>query len=181
MEQSATAGTQVERLSRNHDTSDFTCGVEALDRFLQRHAQQGMDQGLSNTLVVVAEGRVIAYATLGVGTLQPEEASARLSKGMPAYPQPMLVLQRLAVDQAHQGQGLAALLVLHAAAMACRMADAARLPGQTKAVPVRGLMIHAKNEAAKAFYARFDITEESPVDPYLLMVLVKDLRKALGL
>jgi hypothetical protein len=53
-----------------------------------------------------------------------------------------------------------------------RVAEAADIVG------VRAVMVHAIDDAARGFYEHFDF-EPSPVDPFLLLLLLKDLRKAL--
>ena len=45
-------------------------------------------------------------------------------------------------------------------------------------VDVRAVMVHAIDDAARRFYQHFEF-EESPVDPYQLLLLVKDLRKGI--
>ena len=40
---------------------------------------------------------------------------------------------------------------------------------------LRALLVHAKDDQARAFYERFDFIP-SPTDPYHLMVLLKDVR-----
>jgi GNAT superfamily N-acetyltransferase len=43
-------------------------------------------------------------------------------------------------------------------------------------VGVRALLVHAKDDPARAFYQRYDF-EPSPTDPYHLFLLVKDIRR----
>ena len=47
-------------------------------------------------------------------------------------------------------------------------------------VGVRAVVVHAIDEAARQFYMHFEF-EESPVDPYQLLLLLKDLRRAVGI
>ena len=42
---------------------------------------------------------------------------------------------------------------------------------------LRAEVVHAKDESAKRFYAKFGF-EPSPIDEFHLMLLLKDLRKA---
>ena len=44
---------------------------------------------------------------------------------------------------------------------------------------LRALVVHAKDEAARSFYERFDFVP-SPSDPLHLFVLIKDLKRILG-
>lgn len=45
-------------------------------------------------------------------------------------------------------------------------------------VAVRAVLVHAIDDAARRSYLHFDL-EESPHDPYQLLLLLKDLRKAI--
>ena len=45
-------------------------------------------------------------------------------------------------------------------------------------VGVRAVMVHAIDDAARKFYEHFNF-DSSPIDPFQLMLLLKDVRKAL--
>ncbi|MCX5949380.1 MAG: N-acetyltransferase, partial [Cyanobacteria bacterium] len=47
---------------KRHDRSGFACGEPALDAFLQRHAQQNMRKGISQTWVLVPQDEPITIA-----------------------------------------------------------------------------------------------------------------------
>ena len=51
-----------------------------------------------------------------------------------------------------------------------RIAEAADI------VAVRAVMVHAIDQAARGFYEHFEF-EPSPVNPFQLLLLLKDLRK----
>ena len=85
-------------------------------------------------------------------------------------PIPVVVLGRLAVARSHQGQGLGRALFQDAARRVIHAAEA---------IGIRGLLVHALNEEAKAFYLRLGL-DESPLEPMTLMVTIADLRAALG-
>jgi len=55
-----------------------------------------------------------------------------------------------------------------------------RIDGAADIIGVRAVLVHAKDEAARAFYQRFDFVP-SPVDPLQMFLLMKDVRHALGL
>jgi predicted N-acetyltransferase YhbS len=77
-----------------------------------------------------------------------------------------LVLARLAVDLGEQGQGLGKGLLKDALLRALQASDIAGL---------RAVVVHAKDERARAFYQTFGF-EPSPLDDLHLMLLMKDLR-----
>ena len=72
------------------------------------------------------------------------------------------------MDRTQQGKGLGKALLFDALS---RIEEAADI------VAVRAVTVHAIDDAARCFYQHFGL-EESPVDPYQLLLLLKDLRKA---
>ena len=94
-----------------------------------------------------------------------------LRKGAGRHPIPVVLLTRLGVDVQAQGLGLGAALVRDAL---IRVAAAADVIG------VRALLIHAESDRARAFYEHIAEFEPSPTDPLHLVLLIKDLRRALG-
>jgi hypothetical protein len=46
-------------------------------------------------------------------------------------------------------------------------------------VGVRVVLVHAKDDGPRAFYMRHGF-EASPINPLQLMILIKDVRKTLG-
>jgi GNAT superfamily N-acetyltransferase len=75
----------------------------------------------------------------------------------------------LAVDLSQQGKGLGKALLFD---VLSRVEEAADIVG------VHAVLVHAIDEPARRFYLHFGF-EESPVDPYQLLLLLKDLRKAI--
>lgn len=52
------------------------------------------------------QGRVVGYHALTAAALEREAASARILKGMPQYPIPVVLLARLAVDESVARRGM---------------------------------------------------------------------------
>lgn len=160
----------VEKLSASHEVDNFDCGKEPLDRFLRRFALVNQTAGGAQTYVVCGgKRRVAGYYSLTVGSVEHAQAPARIARGLAKHPIPVMLLARLAVDKAEQGRGLGKALLKDAL---LRTAQAADIAG------VRALLVHAKDEEARAWYERFDF-EASPTDPYHLFLLMKDLRALL--
>jgi len=72
------------------------------------------------------------------------------------------------VDRTQQGRGLGKALLFDGLT---RIQEAADI------VAVRAVMVHAIDEAARRFYEHFGF-EPSPLDPFQLLLLLKDVRKA---
>jgi GNAT superfamily N-acetyltransferase len=142
-----------------------------LNRYLKRYAWQNQQAGAGQTYVGLVGDEVVVYHTLTVGHVLPEQAPDRVVKGLARHPVPLMVLARLAVDLRWQGTGLGAGLLKDAMLRTVQAADIAG---------IRGMAVHAKDEEARRFYERFDF-EPSPTDPLHLFVLLKDVRKGLGM
>lgn len=158
-----------EHLTPEHDLATFDSGIPALDDWLKRRALANEQAGASRTYVVCAGGRVVGYYALATGGVVQAAATGRVRRNMPD-PVPVMVLGRLAVDQAYQGGGLGADLLRDAI---LRILQAAKLGG------IRAILVHAVSEEAKRFYERHGFVA-SPVDPMTLMITVADAEKALG-
>ena len=158
-----------EPLGKHHRLDDFDCGEPALDDWLKRHALSAQASGSARVFVTTVDDRetVVGYYALAAAQIAPEEATARALKGQPrARPVPAILLARLAVDREHQGAGLGRSLLQDVLLRCVEAADA---------IGARVLLVHAKHDAAKAWYGQFGF-EESPTDPLHLMMLMKDVR-----
>jgi GNAT superfamily N-acetyltransferase len=161
---------RIEKLTRLHAIDGFDCGQEALNRFLVRFALSNQQANASQTYVGLADDAVVGFYTLAVGEVAFEEAPGRLTKGLAHHPVPIMLLARLGVSLNRQGRGVGAGLLKDAMRRTMQAADIAG---------IRAFAVHAKDEAASAFYRHFEFVP-SPTDPLHLFLLVKELRRAAG-
>ncbi len=158
-----------EPLERRHRLDDFDCGEPALDEWLKRHARAAHASGSARVFVATLEDRetVVGYYALAAAQVAPEAATERALKGQPpTRAVPAVLLARLAVDREHQRAGLGRSLLQD---VMLRCVEAA------EAIGARVLLVHAKHEAAKAWYMQYGF-EQSPTDPLHLLMLLKDVR-----
>jgi predicted N-acetyltransferase YhbS len=158
-------------LDAAHDLSTFDCGVPALNDYLTKFALQNLRSQSARTYVATRGASVVGYYTLAAGSVRREETPTRVAKGLAAHPVPVILLARLAVDHREKGKGLGAGLLKDALLRAVQAADI---------VGCRAVMVHAKDDGAKAFYQRFEF-EPSPADPLRLFLLMKDIKASLGI
>jgi GNAT superfamily N-acetyltransferase len=161
-----TSGFRVEKLRRDHPVDGFSCGQAELDRFLLRFAFANQQANASQTYLGLHDAEVVGFYSLVVGEVAYGEAPERLVKGLARHPVPIMLLARLAVSTAWQGRGLGAGLLKDAMR---RTRQAAEIGG------IRAFAVHAKDDAARSFYAKFGFTE-SPTDPLHLYLLVKEMK-----
>ncbi len=155
-----------ERLSPEHDLSDFNSGEQTLDDWLRRRAIQNESSGASRTYVLCAGKKVAGYYSLAVGAAAHADTSGRVKRNMPD-PVPVMILGRLAVDKAFQGQGVGVGLLRDAI---LRTLQAAEIAG------IRALLVHAISEDAKRFYTRCGFMP-SPIHPMTLMITLSEAEK----
>lgn len=155
-------------LAREHSHDDFDCGSASLNDYLKRYAWPDQRAGAARTYVAIQAGRIAGYYTLAYGSVEHESAPTRVQKGLARHPIPVIVLARLAVDRMFQKRGIGKGLLKDAL---LRTLQAAEIAG------LRAVLVHAKDDDARRFYIRFGF-EPSPTDRFHLMLLLKDVRKA---
>ena len=156
-------------LTKSHEIAGFDCGVTALNDFLARYALQNQASGGARTYVLTRGERVVGFYSLAPASVSPEDAPARVVKGQGRYPVPVILMARFALDRAEQGKGLGKALFRDALRRALSGAEA---------IGGRAFLVHAKDEAARAFYLQFGM-EESPTNFLHLFLLFKDIRQSL--
>lgn len=149
-------------LDEAHDLDLFQSGNDTLDEWLRRRARSNQVSGASRTYVVAEGRRVVGYYCLASGALDLADAPGSVRRNMPD-PVPMAVLGRLAIDHGWQGKGLGAALLQDAV---LRTSQAAAIMG------IRGLLVHAISDEAKAFYEHYGF-QCSPNHPMTLVLSLK--------
>lgn len=164
---------RIEQITAGHDKQAFECGSEDQTTWLRNHALQAHRSDTTKVYVVCREQSltIAGYYALSASSVASEGAPARVSQGAGRYPVPVIVLARLGVNVADQRAGLGSALVKDSFLQVASVADR---------VGVRALLIHAETAEAASFYMRIDPGfEPSASDPLHLLLLIKDLRRAM--
>ncbi len=157
-------GFRLETLHRGHARKSFLCGERSVDDWLITKALQHQEKRLSVTKVLSdAAGSIAGYYTLATGQVDFSDLPADLTRRLPRRVLPVAVLAWLGVRSDRQGQGLGRLLL----AQALRDCHEA---GKTFAFVA--VILDCVNDAAKAFYQRWDF-KELPGHPYRLFLSAK--------
>jgi predicted N-acetyltransferase YhbS len=149
-----------ELLGSDHSIEGFDCGDSTLNWWLAHKARHNQTESSSRTWVVTDGKRVIAFYASSTAVILRSAATKRAARNQPE-PLPALLLGRLAVDVAHQRQGLGAALLKH---FILKSLEVAQL------TDVRVLLVHAKDDEAATFYRLYGF-EASPIDELTLMLL----------
>jgi predicted GNAT family N-acyltransferase len=144
------ADLHIEPLGRQHVRSDFNCGSPVLDRYLQQQARQDADKHVAAPFVLVEapSAAVLGYYTLSAATIDVDQIAPELAQRLPRYPQlPVTLIGRLAVHTACKGRRLGELLLMDALQ---------RSLNHAAEIAAMAVVVQAKDEAAAAFYRRYD-------------------------
>lgn len=135
-------GFQIVPLTAAHERSSFSCGVEALDRYLQTQASQDARRRIANCFVAAPFGTttIAGYYTIAASSIPIGDIAD--AKRLPRYPLvPAVLVGRLAVDRRFAGKSLGAAL----------LADAIHRSA-TAEPAVFAIVVDAKDERAAGFY-----------------------------
>ncbi len=157
-----------ESLGSAHLLDDFDCGNVALNVWLTRYARQAQGSGSAKTFVVVRENhQVVGYFSLTVGQIDTLDAPERFRQGIGQYPLPVVILARLAVSIAAQGQGIGLGLLKDAIRRTLLISEHAG---------IRAMLTHPVDDAAVRFYKRFGFVA-SPAGDQQLLILLKEAKR----
>lgn len=106
---------EVEPLATHHDRAAFSCGVPALDLYLQRQARQDLERNLAAVFVLTPDSKTVAgFYTLSAHSIQAAELPKEWGTKLPRFPLPVTLLGRMAISRSLQGRRLGEFLLLHA-------------------------------------------------------------------
>jgi predicted N-acetyltransferase YhbS len=129
-------------LTATHLVTDFDCGVDSLNEWLDKRAWKNQVLGASRTFVVSNDEIVIGYYCLSSAAINRIELPKAKQRNMPD-PIPAVLIGRLAVDLRYQGQKIGVSLLQDAL---CRIITA------SQSIGVAYILVHALDDGAKRFY-----------------------------
>ena len=162
-------------LAKEHELEQFECRSAEQSEWLKNHARQSSGSGLVKVSVITPQNshEVVAYSALRMAQMTKEELPTRWRRGAGGYGQPLALLARLSTSLHHEGHGLGKTLLRDALRRTVEVSEQ---------IGCRGLCVHAASHAARAFYMRvLPSFQASPTDELHLVLLMKDIRRTLGL
>lgn len=161
----------IRRLDAAADRAAFASTSTELNTWLSKQANQAQKKRLASVFVaspVDQPACIVGYYSLAPWQIAFEQAPAKVTKRLPRYPLAATLLARLAVDQSFQGQGLGGVLLIDALK---------RIHLAAQSVPVQVALVHAKDDAAAAFYRRygFEAFADEPLHLFMAMGTVEQL------
>jgi GNAT superfamily N-acetyltransferase len=160
---------------QQHDVKSFDCGKPDMNLFLSRYADKNRKLGLSATWVLttqppqddIEKATLAAYYTLASTTVSREQIPT--DKNLPAYPVPVVLLARLAVNRSFQKQGLGEKTLVTALRQSVTLTD--------KGLPALGVVLDVLDNDALDFYQKFEVFQSFTNDPMRLFVPMAVLRQ----
>jgi GNAT superfamily N-acetyltransferase len=132
-----------------HDREGFDCGVQALDEYIRRLAEQHRRRGISSVFILTDSARpeyILGYYTLSAAEVDAARLAEADRKKLPRYPVPCFRMGRLACRADQRGRGLGKLLV------GCAVDRCLKARQQVAAY---ALIVDAKDDSSAAFYVHF--------------------------
>ena len=142
----------IEPLAKEHDRAAFSCGVNALDQYLQRQATQDVKKHVTVAFVLTPDGKTVAgFYTLSQYAVELDVIPEEIARKLPKYSHiPATLLGRLAVSTSFRGQRLGEILLLDALKRS--------LHGSRQLASF-AVMVDAKDDSAMAFYKKYGFLE----------------------
>lgn len=155
------------KLTGADDRASFSSGAPELDSWFQRFAYENQRANRAVTYVTTDGHSVVGYYSVVVAAVEKTEAPAKFGKPSDPRQIPCILLARLAVSKQYQGLGIGMGLFKDALERSAILSEA---------VAAQALLIHARDESARAFYENLADCYELPGNPLHLMIPMKWIR-----
>jgi len=154
-------------ISPSHDTFKFFCGQDSLDDWLKHTALKSEGRS-ARTYVVCSGATVVGYYCLATGAVARASAPPKIRRNI-SDPIPVMIVGRLAVDRHFERRGIGGGM----------LQDAFRRVLQaSESVGCRAVLVHAIDQDAVDFYARYGFVE-FPAGTRTMFLPLETLKAAL--
>ncbi|MEM8677524.1 MAG: GNAT family N-acetyltransferase [Cyanobacteria bacterium P01_G01_bin.67] len=135
-------------LDKNFNRSAFDCGKPQLNNYLKKYAWQNQQKRYSVTIVatVANNNEITGYYCTSASNIEFANLPDSLTRKLPKYPAPVMLIGQLAVDRTMQGKGLGKVLLMHALSRAVRISSE---------MGIFAVRVDAMDESAKNFYLKY--------------------------
>jgi hypothetical protein len=160
---------------KQHDVKRFDCGKPEMNLFLSRYADKNRKLGISSSWILpvnqsqntLEKTTIKSYYTLAYSTVTRETIPTH--QNLPAYPVPVILLARLAVNRDYQGHNLGKKTLVKALRQCVVLTD--------KSLPVLGVILDVLDDEALSFYQKFNLFQPFTNNPLRLFVPMNVLRQ----
>lgn len=137
-------------IDKKHQRNPSDCGYPILNDYLKKYARQNHLKGIAKTFVAIpaASGlKVDGYYTVSASIIEYESVPDSYQRGIPAYPIPVILIGKLAVDNLAKQRSLGSELLVDALKRAVRAAQE---------VGIYAVRVDAIDLRAKEFYLKHE-------------------------
>ena len=159
------------RLIRQDVTTGFHSGAAELDDWFQRYAWQNQKANNAVTYVTTQDDVILGYYAITTAAYSRNDAPEGLNHRSRPEEIPCILLARLAVDERAQRHGIGAALLKDAIERCYRL---------SREVGAAALIVHCRDEQARAFYLANGDFLPSPANTLHLLLSMKQLSRMLG-
>lgn len=164
----------VTPLTGSHDRQGFCCGVDSLDDYIRKQANQDVKRRVSRVFVAATAAHpdtivtaahpdtIVGYYTLSSLFLDLGQLPERLARKLPKHPIPAALLGRLAVSQVARSHGVGRMLLVDAIK---------RTLAVSGEIAIYALVVDAIDERAQGFYEQFGFSPLSSENRRLFLPL----------
>jgi hypothetical protein len=152
-----------------HDRESFACSKEPLNLFLKTQAAKHAKDGVSRTYVLpgtetLENGKfpICAFYTLSPASIERNTLPKDVSKRLPLYPIPVILLGQLAVNACCEGRGLGQVTLVKA------LKFAQAISGKIGGIAV---IVDCLDEDAERFYVKYGFQELVRINGKMRMFL----------
>jgi predicted GNAT family N-acyltransferase len=151
-----------EPLGQKHGRAAFSCGVEALDAYLQKQASHDVRKHAAAPFVLAPDGKIVAgYYTLSQYAIDLGDLPEEVVKKLSIFPAgSATLLGRLAVGSGFRGKGLGEKLLMDALYRSLKL---------SRQAASTGVVADAKDEAARAFYRKYGFIQLPKINQRLFL------------
>lgn len=139
----------IEPLGKNHERNSFSCGINSLDTYLKKQANQDIKRRVSRVFVAVSEdnrNQVVGYYTLSTLSIELTGLPDSLTRKLPKHPVPAALLGRLAVNVSSKGFGLGKMLLIDAIKRTVTVSNE---------IAIYAMVVDTINKDAQHFYEKY--------------------------
>lgn len=139
----------IEPLSNIHNRPGFNCGVDLLDDYIKKQANQDVKRRISRVFVATkpdASSFIDGYYTLSSLSIDLDYLPESEARKLPKHPIPAALIGRLAVSENVQGNGIGKMLLVDAIK---------RTIAVSNEIAIYAMVVDAINEKAQRFYQQF--------------------------
>ncbi len=159
----------VELNKKLHDRESFACTKEPLNLFLKTQASKHAQDKVSKTYVlpgtkILENGKspICAFYTVSPSSIERKTLPEKISKKLPRYPIPVILIGQLAVNASYAGSGLGQITLITALKFALSISN--ELGGFA-------VIVDCLDDDAESFYLKFGFEALEKINGKMRMFL----------